>query len=74
MAIALEFIDIVIQIPAIHAKYPGAWAQCLEDHALWGGVSTLAPQTAHRRETVVLSVTRYKASRAREGGQAGPRA
>jgi hypothetical protein len=32
MAIALEFIDFIIPIAAIKAKYPGGWDQCLKDH------------------------------------------
>jgi hypothetical protein len=37
MAIQLEFINLVIPITVIDAKYPGGWVQCLEDHheALW---------------------------------------
>lgn len=40
MAIQLEFINLVIPIQTIEAKYPGGWARCLEDHdgALWGRV------------------------------------
>jgi hypothetical protein len=34
MAIALEFIDFVIPIATIRAKYPGGWEQCLSDHDL----------------------------------------
>lgn len=38
MAISLEFIDFVIPIATIRAKYPGGWQQCLTDHrALLGG-------------------------------------
>ena len=38
MAIPLEFIDLVIRISTIRAKYPGGWEQCLEDHShLLGG-------------------------------------
>ncbi len=33
MAIALEFIDFVVPIAVIRAKYPGGWEKCLEDHA-----------------------------------------
>ena len=32
MAIALEFIDFVVPIALIRQKYPGGWAQCLQDH------------------------------------------
>ena len=32
MAIALEFIDLVVPIALIRQKYPGCWAQCLQDH------------------------------------------
>jgi len=31
MAIALEFLDLVIPIVRIHESYPGGWNQCLED-------------------------------------------
>ena len=31
MAIALEFIDLVVPIALIRQKYPGGWAQCLQD-------------------------------------------
>ena len=38
MAIELEFIDFIVPIATIKAKYPGGWQQCLEDHAnLIGG-------------------------------------
>jgi hypothetical protein len=38
MAIQTEFIDFIVNISAIRAKYPGGWQQCLEDHAnLIGG-------------------------------------
>ena len=38
MAVALEFIDFIIPISVIRAKYPGGWEKCLEDHApLIGG-------------------------------------
>ena len=38
MAIALEFIDFIVPITVIEAKYPGGWQQCLRDHApLIGG-------------------------------------
>ena len=38
MAIQTEFIDFIVNISAIRAKYPGGWEQCLEDHAnLIGG-------------------------------------
>lgn len=33
MAIELEFIDFIVPIATIKAKYPGGWEQCLEDHA-----------------------------------------
>lgn len=32
MAIALEFLDFVVPIEVIRAKYPGGWEQCLRDH------------------------------------------
>lgn len=32
MAIALEFIDFIVPIATIKAKYPGGWEQCLIDH------------------------------------------
>jgi hypothetical protein len=32
MAIALEYIDLVIPIAKIREKYPGGWKQCLRDH------------------------------------------
>ena len=38
MAIALEFIDFVVPISVIRAKYPGGWEQCVSDHeSLVGG-------------------------------------
>jgi hypothetical protein len=38
MAVALEFIDFIVPINLIKAKYPGGWDQCLKDHsALLGG-------------------------------------
>ena len=38
MAVALEFIDFIVPVKIIEAKYPGGWAQCLKDHAdLIGG-------------------------------------
>ena len=38
MAISLEFIDFVIPVATIRAKYPGGWLKCLADHsALLGG-------------------------------------
>lgn len=38
MAVRLEFIDFLIPIATIRAKYPGGWEQCLADHArLVGG-------------------------------------
>jgi len=38
MAVALEFIDFIVPIAVIEAKYPGGWEQCLRDHAaLLGG-------------------------------------
>ncbi len=33
MAIALQYIDFIVPIQKIRAKYPGGWEQCLEDHA-----------------------------------------
>jgi hypothetical protein len=38
MAIQTEFIDFIVNISAIRAKYPGGWERCLQDHApLLGG-------------------------------------
>ena len=38
MAIALEFIDLIVPISKIRDKYPGGWQACLNDHAhLIGG-------------------------------------
>ena len=38
MAVALEFIDFIVPIEVIRAKYPGGWEQCIKDHAgLIGG-------------------------------------
>lgn len=38
MAVALEFINFIVPIKNIEAKYPGGWQQCLRDHApLVGG-------------------------------------
>ena len=38
MAIQTEFIDFIVNISAIRAKYPGGWEQCLKDHGhLIGG-------------------------------------
>ena len=33
MAIALEFINLIVPIALIKQKYPGGWEQCLDDHA-----------------------------------------
>ncbi len=33
MAILTEFIDFIVPIATIRAKYPGGWSQCLADHA-----------------------------------------
>ena len=33
MAIALEFIDLVVPIDVIRKKYTGGWEQCLRDHS-----------------------------------------
>ena len=33
MAIALEFINVVVPISVVVRKYPGGWERCLEDHA-----------------------------------------
>jgi len=33
MAIALEFIDLVVPIETIRQKYPGGWEGCLRYHA-----------------------------------------
>ena len=32
MAIACEFINLIIPIKTIEAKYPGGWKQCLKEH------------------------------------------
>jgi hypothetical protein len=32
MAIELEFIDFIVPVATIKAKYPGGWEQCLIDH------------------------------------------
>ena len=32
MAVALEFIDLIVPIARIRTKYPGGWDQCLQDH------------------------------------------
>ena len=32
MAIQLEFLDFIVPIATIKAKYPGGWEQCLKDH------------------------------------------
>ena len=38
MAIQTEFIDFIVNIHAVRAKYPGGWEACLKDHApLIGG-------------------------------------
>ena len=38
MAIICEFIDLIVPIETIKAKYPGGWEQCLLDHrSLIGG-------------------------------------
>ncbi len=38
MAIALEFIDLIVPISKIRDKYPGGWEGCLSDHGnLIGG-------------------------------------
>ena len=38
MAIQTEFIDFIVSVHAIRAKYPGGWEACLKDHApLIGG-------------------------------------
>jgi len=38
MAVALEFIDFIVPIELIKAKYKGGWEQCLKDHSnLIGG-------------------------------------
>ena len=33
MAIALEFINLIVPIATIRTKYPGGWEKCLADHA-----------------------------------------
>ena len=38
MTIQTEFIDFIVSVAAIRAKYPGGWEACLKDHApLIGG-------------------------------------
>ena len=38
MAVALEFIDFIVPIALIRAKYRGGWEKCLQDHSrLIGG-------------------------------------
>jgi len=32
MAIVTEYLDFIVPIKVIEQKYPGGWAQCLEDH------------------------------------------
>jgi len=32
MAVALEFIDVIVPISVIREKYRGGWEQCLKDH------------------------------------------
>ena len=32
MAVALEFIDLIVPVAVIRTKYPGGWEQCLRDH------------------------------------------
>jgi len=32
MAVALEFINLIVPIALIRQKYPGGWEQCLTDH------------------------------------------
>jgi len=32
MAVALEFIDLIVPVAVIRTKYPGGWDQCLRDH------------------------------------------
>lgn len=32
MAVALEFIDFIVPISIIQAKYPGGWDECLHEH------------------------------------------
>ena len=32
MAVQLEFINLIVPIETIKAKYPGGWEACLEDH------------------------------------------
>ena len=32
MAVRLDCIDLIVPIATIEAKYPGGWAQCLDDH------------------------------------------
>jgi len=33
MAVRLEFINFIVPIKVIEAKYPGGWEQCLKDHS-----------------------------------------
>lgn len=40
MAIDTEFIDFIVPIAIIRAKYPGGWEQCLKDHeGMYGGTT-----------------------------------
>lgn len=32
MAVQLEFINLIVRIETIKAKYPGGWEACLQDH------------------------------------------
>jgi|TARA_B100001971_G_C18100516_1_gene488570 hypothetical protein len=34
MAVALEFINLIVPIAVIRTKYPGGWDQCLQDHEI----------------------------------------
>jgi hypothetical protein len=33
LAVALEFLDFLVRVETIRAKYPGGWEACLSDHA-----------------------------------------
>ena len=32
MAVALEFINLIVPIALINQKFPGGWEKCLEEH------------------------------------------
>ena len=35
MAVALHFMNFLVPVSVIKAKYPGGWKQCLIDHQAW---------------------------------------